>query len=71
MREKPIGKENNWRWEFRGRKLVLEMGKIPLGKKVIGDGNLEEGNHRVSWSVICCCFCCVIGVLIQNIIVCL
>jgi hypothetical protein len=26
MREKPTGKENNWRWEFRGRKLVLEMG---------------------------------------------
>jgi hypothetical protein len=48
MREKPIGKENNWRWEFRGRKLVLEMGEIPLGKKIMGDGNLEEGNHRVS-----------------------
>jgi hypothetical protein len=33
MREKPTGKESNWRWEFRGRKLVLEMGEIPLGKR--------------------------------------
>jgi len=26
----------------------LEMGEIPLGKKRMGDGNLEEGNHWVS-----------------------
>jgi hypothetical protein len=48
IREKPTGKENNWRWEFRGRKLGFGDGENPLGKKIIGDGNLEEGNHRVS-----------------------